>query len=348
MRNTILIVDDVEMNRDILAGILESNYKIIQAENGEQALALVEDYKEELIMILLDLMMPVLSGYDVLKSLNANEYINTIPVLIISSENSIYSERECFALGVSDFIRKPFDTNLVRSRVANVTSLYLYKQHLEDKVAEQTRIIRRWNTNIIDLLGNTVESRNLESGEHVQRVKGYTEILAKEVMKQCPEYGLTPSRVSVIVSASALHDVGKISIPDAILLKPGKLTDEEFEKMKEHSAIGGDFIAKVTDLWDEEYGRIGYEIARHHHEKYDGRGYPDHLVGDAIPISAQIVSVADVYDALINKRCYKDAYAKQEAFNMILEGQCGMFNPKIMACFKNVKEKFEAVANQAS
>ena len=346
MRNTILIVDDVEMNRDILSGILGCDYKILEAGDGEEALAVIEGHKDELIMVLLDLMMPVLSGYDVLKELNRTGIITTVPVLVISTENSVYSERECFSLGVSDFIRKPFDTDIVRRRVSNVTSLYLYKQHLEEKVEEQTRIIRRWNNNIIELLGNTVESRNLESGEHVQRVKGYTEIMANEVMKQWPEYGLTPAKVKVITNASALHDVGKISIPDAILLKPGKLTDEEFEKMKEHTTIGGEFIAGVNDLWDEEYGKVSYEIARHHHEKFDGRGYPDHLVGDDIPIAAQIVSVADVYDALVSKRCYKDAYGKDTAYQMILNGECGRFNPKLMSCLEAVKDKFEQLASQ--
>lgn len=345
MRNSILIVDDIEVNRDILAEMLEDDYNILQAENGLQALEILEKHSDEIILVLLDLVMPVMDGYEVLKVFRSRGYLDKIPVLVISAENSIYSERECFTEGATDFIRKPFDATLVRARVKNVSDLYLYKEMLEIKVDNQTEIIRRWNTNIIDLLGDVVESRNLESGQHIQRVKGYTEILANEVMKEYPEYDLDERKVSVIVSASSLHDVGKISIPDYILLKPGKLTEEEFEKMKLHTVFGGDFIANVTDMWDDEYGNVSYDIARHHHEKYDGKGYPDHLSGDDIPISAQIVSIADVYDALVSKRCYKDAYGKQKAADMIVGGECGMFNPKLMTCFKNVQRKFEELAD---
>jgi len=345
MRNSILIVDDIEINRGILAEMLEDDYSILQAENGVQALEMLEEHSEEIILVLLDLVMPVMDGYEVLKELKKRKYLDRYPVLVISAENSVYSERECFNEGATDFIRKPFDATLVRARVKNISELYLYKERLEKKVDNQTEIIRRWNTNIIDLLGNVVESRNLESGLHIQRVKGYTEILANEVMKEYSEYGLDERKVSVIVSASSLHDVGKISIPDNILLKPGKLTETEFEEMKLHTVFGGDFIADVTDMWDDEYGNVSYDIARHHHEKYDGEGYPDHLVGDDIPISAQIVSVADVYDALVSKRCYKDAYGKQKAAEMILGGECGMFNPKLMTCFVNVQHKFEELAD---
>jgi len=346
MRNSILIVDDVEMNREILVEMLGDEYEILQAENGARALEIVEENKDNIVLILLDLMMPVMDGYEVLKRLKADNYLEKIPVLVISAEGSLYSERECFNEGASDFIRKPFDGTLVRARVRNVSNLYLYKERLEKKVDDQTEIIARWNANIIDLLGDVVESRNLESGLHIQRVKGYTEILAKEVMKEYPEYGLDERKVGVIVAASSLHDVGKISIPDHILLKPGKLTDEEFEQMKMHTVLGGEFIANVTDMWDEEYGKVSYEIARHHHEKFDGRGYPDHLVGEDIPISAQIVSVADVYDALVSKRCYKDAYGKQQAADMIFNGECGMFNPKLMNCFKVVQSRFEELADR--
>ena len=208
----------------------------------------------------------------------------------------------------------------------------------------QAARLQKSNTNIIDILGTVVESRNLESGEHVMRVKGYTEILAKEMMKEYPEYGLTDKKIEVIVSASALHDIGKIAIPDNILLKPGKLTQDEYEYMKSHTTRGCEILNNIKDVWDEEYEKASYEICRHHHERYDGRGYPDKLKGDEIPISAQLVSVADVYDALVNERVYKSAYSKEQAFSMIINGECGIFSPKLLECFRNCREQFEELA----
>lgn len=347
MRNTILIVDDVSINREILGGILEEDYMVLEACDGITALTMVKENKDSLCAILLDLLMPNMSGYEVLRHLNERGYMTTIPVLIISTEDSVLSERECFNEGVTDFIRKPFDAHLVRTRVNNVVNLFLYKEHLEETVEEQTGIIRRWNTNIIDFLGNVVESRNLESGLHIQRVKGYTKILAEELMEMYPEYGLTKKTVEIIVDASSLHDVGKIAIPDAILLKPGKLTEEEFIKMKEHTTLGGEFIKGVTDMWDEEYGKASYEIARYHHEKYDGKGYPEGLKGEDIPIAAQIVSVADIYDALVSARCYKNAYDQKTAFRMIIDGDCGEINPKLVHCLKNKISEFEELAKSS-
>ena len=198
---------------------------------------------------------------------------------------------------------------------------------------------------MIDILGTVVEYRNLESGQHIERVKGYTKLLAEQLMKDYPEYGLTSDKVSVITSASALHDIGKIAIPDAILMKPGKLTQEEFEYMKSHTTKGGEILNSIKNVWDEEYGKVSYEICRHHHERYDGRGYPDGLKGEQIPLSAQIVSIADVYDALVNERVYKSAFSKEKAFQMIVTGECGVFSPKLLDCFWNARRAFERLAD---
>ena len=360
MKARILVVDDIQINRDILEEILEDKYIIIKAENGVEALKKIDKEKDDLAMILLDLMMPELDGFGVLEGLKKRDLLKRIPVVVISSESSPEKEKRCFDYGVSDFVRKPFNESLVKLRVGNILDLYSYKNNLEDKVKEQTKTLEEQyqklkvqaeqlaasNQKIIDILGNVVESRNLESGQHIQRVKYYTEILARQMMEDYPEYEITDHMIEVMAPASALHDVGKIAIPDSILLKPGRLTSDEFEVMKSHTTRGCIIINNIKDAWDEEYAKMCYEICRHHHEKYDGKGYPDGLVGDDIPIAAQIVSVADVYDALVNERVYKDAFPKDQAFNMIVGGECGQFSPKLMECFRKVRPKFEAVMTE--
>ncbi len=327
-------------------------------ENGKQALEYMENRNQEIAVVLLDLIMPEMDGFEVLKVMQEKMWIDKIPVLVISGESSIKVEQDCFDYGVSDFIHKPFDNALVRKRVENVVSLFQYQRELEEKVAEQTETLREQykllkvqaerlkqsNDNIIDILGTVVEHRNLESGEHVRRVKGYTKIMAEEIAREYPEYGLTPEKIGIIVSASALHDLGKIAIPDSILLKPGRFTKEEFECMKTHTVKGCEIVSSIEGVWDEEYAKIGYEISRYHHERYDGRGYPDGLKGEEIPISAQLVSVADVYDALVNERVYKDALPKDKAFEMIVNGECGTFSPKLMVCFRKARDRFESLA----
>lgn len=360
MKAKVLVVDDMQINRDILEEILEEQYTVLKASDGIEALKIIDEEKNSLSIILLDLMMPNLDGFGVLEELKKRELVGRIPVIAISSDSSEDSERRCFGYGVSDFIRKPFNENLVTLRVGNVAALYSYKNNLENKVLEQTRALRNQNLKlqeqttkleesyhrIIDILGTVVESRNLESGQHINRVKTYTEILARQMMLDYPEYGITDHMISVMVPASALHDVGKIAIPDSILLKPGRLTADEFEVMKSHTTRGCVILKNIEGAWDDEYAKMSYVICRHHHEKYDGKGYPDGLVGDEIPIAAQIVSVADVYDALVNERVYKDAIPKDKAFNMIVGGECGQFSPKLMECFRKVRGQFEALVKE--
>lgn len=360
MSKKVLIVDDLEINRDMLEMILGDTYDILQAGQGSEALSLVDTYHEDIVTILLDLIMPKMDGYAVLQELEKKGYIGKIPVLIISSETSSAAERRCFEYGVSDFIHKPFDAGLVKKRVDNIVELFLYKSELEIKVKKQTEMISKQyrmlqkqaerlkesNVRIIEILGTVVEGRDLESGEHIQRVKGFTKILARQVKENYPEYGLDDGMVDMISEASVLHDVGKISIPDDILLKPGRLTKEEFEVMKTHTILGSEILKSITGAWDEIYGNLSYDICRHHHERYDGKGYPDGLAGDEIPISAQIVSIADVYDALVSVRVYKDARSKDEAFRMIMEGECGTFSPKLLNCFQKSKDAFEKLADE--
>jgi len=360
MRDKVLIVEDAELNREILEEILGSDYSIIKAEDGKKALKLLGEYYNEIVVVLLDLIMPGMNGFEVMDVMKERGWTEKIPILVISGETEIETERKCFEYGVSDFIRKPFDNSLVRKRVTNIVALFQYQNELEDKVKKRTQMLRKQNEllklqaeelkksneKIIDVFGTVVEYRNTESGEHIRRVKGFTEILARELMREYPEYNLTEEQIEIITVASSLHDVGKIAIPDSILLKPGKLTNKEFEYMKSHTIRGSELLESIRDIWDVRYQKVAYEICRHHHERYDGKGYPDGLVGEAIPISAQIVSVADVYDALISERVYKGSFSKDEAFHMILSGECGIFSPKLLECLRNVKKEYEELADK--
>ncbi len=353
--NKILIVDDSEINRELLSDILSDEYEVLEAENGLSATDLINREKDEISAILLDLVMPVMDGFRFLEWMNKENLISTIPVLVISGENTVQNEKACFDAGVSDFIARPFNSILVKKRVQNVVSHFVYKNRLEDKVAEQTEVLNKAyrtlkyqaqklekrNEDIIDMLGTIVEYRSLESGEHIQRVKNYTRILAEKYAELYSECGLDQKHIDMIVSASSLHDLGKISIPDSILMKPGKLTKDEFEYMKSHTIRGCEILDSMKIEWEPESRQISYDIIRHHHEKYDGGGYPDGLKGDEIPLPAQLVSVADVYDALVNERCYKDAYSTDEAFRMIVNGECGVFSPRLMEVFRNVRDRFE-------
>lgn len=360
MHNKILIVEDAELNRELLKSILEDDYEIEEAGDGEEALKLLIDHWNHLDAVLLDIHMPNMNGFQLLDYMSENNWMQKLPVLIISGEQAVEMEKRCFERGVSDFIHKPFDATLVKQRVKNVVELFVYKNKLEEQVKEQTSQLktqneilwvqaaklRKHNDRIVEILGTVVEYRNLESGEHIQRVKSFTECLANRVMLDYPEYGLTEEKIKEIVAASALHDVGKITIPDKILLKPGRFTDDEYEYMKSHTTRGCDMLNSIKDIWTDDYRKTCYEICRYHHERYDGKGYPDRLKGEEIPIAAQIVSVADVYDALVSERVYKNAYSKDAAFHMIIHGECGVFSPKIMECFRLVRKEFEEIADK--
>lgn len=334
MKRTILIVDDVPLNRDVLADIFEEDYEVITAADGNEAISVLDEKTGKIAALLLDIYMPGKDGFEVLKHMRSNHMLTQIPVLMITTECSLDTEKQCLDLGAMDFIKKPFNAQLVFARVQNAVSLYSYKRNLEKKVHIQTARLKKINHCIVGMLGGLVESRNLESGEHVQRVSGYTKALAQKMMKLYPEYKLTEERIEIISEAAALHDVGKIAISDTILLKPGRLTDDEFATMKTHTTLGAEYISSITDVWDEEYSKVSYQIAKYHHERYDGHGYPEGLSGDDIPLAAQLVSIADVYDALIHERCYKKAFSKDEAFKMIMNGECGTFSPKLLECFK--------------
>lgn len=357
MKEKILIVDDSEFNRDLLGEILHSKYDIIEAANGVEALNIISENKEEIVAILLDLVMPEMDGFAFMDKLNKVEDLTLhVPILVISGDVNFKNEKKCLEMGVNDFIGKPFNAMLVQRRVENAVSRYIYRHKLEETVDAQLEELRRSyktvkkqakrlearNREIIEMMGTIVEFRNKESGEHVQRVGGYTKILGNSFSKMYLEYNLTPKLIEDIATASALHDLGKISISDSILNKTGKLTNEEFDIMKRHTIFGCELLENINISWGDDYKKIIWEICRYHHERHDGKGYPEGLVGDEIPISAQLVSVADVYDALTSERAYKRAYSPEKAYNMILNGECGTFSPKLIEAFKSCKEEFVA------
>lgn len=307
----ILIVDDAPLNRMLLSEILSERYDIAEAENGAQAVSILERNARDFALVLLDILMPELDGFGVLAYMNKNHWIDDLPVIMISSETTPINIRRAYELGVSDFMGRPFDTEIVRQRVNNTILLYAKQRRLAQIVTEQIYEKEKTKNLMVSILSHIVEFRNGESGLHVLHITTITELLLKQLAKKTDSCPLTAETISLISSASALHDIGKISIPDEIINKPGKLTREEFEIIKTHPLNGARALTNLPIHTDEPLVRVAYAICRWHHERYDGSGYPDGLQGDAIPISAQVVALADVYDALTSDRCYKRAYSHE-------------------------------------
>ena len=348
-KQQILIVDDEEVNRAILQSMFQDEqdqYELLEAANGKEAIEHIESSRD-LVLVMLDLVMPVVDGFGVLAYMKERDLLDTVPVILITSEAVQDSEDKAYSYGAADVIHKPFYPHIVKKRSKNIIELYQNKHNMEvrlkdqeEEIRAQEKEIRENNEFMIEALSSVVESRSAETGEHTRRIKYFTRIMLKYLMKYFPKYGLTESQIDTISRAAALHDIGKIGIPDSILLKPGKLTPEEFEIMKTHTTIGCDILEKTYKNKSSEFYRYSYEICRYHHERWDGRGYPDHLVGEEIPISAQIVAVADVYDALVSPRVYKSAYANNIAYEMIMNGECGEFSSDVMECFGLAKQDF--------
>lgn len=337
-RQKILIVDDSEMNRSILADILEEEYEILEAEDGVQGVTILQSHETEISLVLLDIVMPRMDGFGVLEVMNKRQWIESVPVIMISAENHSSFVDKAYESGVTDFISRPFDAQVVHRRVDNTILLYAKQKRLEMIVAEQMYEKEHRSSLMVDILSHIVEFRNGESGLHVLHVRTLTELLCRRLMQKTEKYGLTQADISVISTASALHDIGKISIDETILNKPGRLTDEEFAIMKTHSMVGARMLGNLPVHQEMPLVQIAYEICRWHHERYDGRGYPDGLKGDEIPISAQIVSMADVYDALTSERIYKKAFSHEKAVRMILDGECGTFNPLLLECLMDLAD----------
>ncbi|MCI8608790.1 MAG: diguanylate cyclase [Firmicutes bacterium] len=329
------------MNRAILADMLGDEYEIIEAENGVEAISMLSIMGNELSIILLDIVMPQADGFEVLKAMNQHRWIEDIPVVMISAENAPDTIERAYELGVSDFISRPFDAMIVKRRVVNTILLYAKQRKLVGLVADQIYEKERQNNLMIDILSHIMGFRNGESAQHVHHVRIFTDLLVKDLMRKKADLSLNLSNISKISTASALHDIGKMGIPEEILNKPGKLTAEEFEIMKTHSMIGAQMLRELPVYNSEPLVKTAYEICRWHHERYDGGGYPDGLKGDEIPIAAQIVALADVYDALTSDRSYKKAFSHEQAISMILNGECGIFNPVLLECLKEIDETLQ-------
>lgn len=338
----ILVVDDSAINREMLSDMLSDDYSIIEAANGEEALNILKERSYDIDLVLLDIIMPVIDGFGVLDVMKRYHWLDDTPVIMISTETSQSYIRKAYELGVTDYIRLPFDSFVIDKRVSNTLMLYRKQKKLLGALEEQVYENEKNNRMMINVLAHIVEFRNGESGMHVHHIKQLTAILLQKLTEKTDKYHLTENDLLLISTASSLHDIGKISIDDKILNKPGKLTAEEFEIMKKHSVIGAEMLHDLHNTHSYPLFDKAYEICRWHHERYDGRGYPDGLKGEEIPISAQVTALADVYDALTSDRCYKKAYSHEEAMDMILDGQCGAFNPLLFECLKESENQILA------
>mgnify|MGYP000694877722 FL=1 len=346
-RQQILIVDDSQINCEILAEILKDEYRILEAANGEECINLLKQYGTGIALLLLDINMPVMDGFEVLALMNRKHWIEDIPVIMISSEDSASYVRRAYEMGASDYISRPFDVQVVHQRVSNTIKLYAKQRRLISLVTDQIREKEKNNQMMISILSQIVEFRNSESGSHVLHINIITGMLLERLMQKTDQYHLQWSDQFLITTASALHDIGKIGIDEKILNKPGKLTKEEFEIMKTHTLIGASMLKSIEMYQNEKLLQVAYQICRWHHERYDGKGYPDGLKGEEIPISAQVVAIADVYDALVGKRVYKKAFSHEKAMEMILAGECGTFNPLLLECLQDIQGRIQEEMKRA-
>lgn len=355
-KNMILIVDDAEINRKILKVIFEEQYQILEAADGEEAMALLDTNKDQIAVMFLDLIMPNKSGLDVLDYMKAKKYIKYIPVIMITGEATAESDEKAYEYGVSDIIYKPFAPKVVMRRTKNIIELFEYRANLESQLEERTkeliesnRKIKRNNEFLIGALSSVVEFRSLESMEHIRRIKCFTRIMLEHLNQFSSNYHFSEEQMNLIVDASALHDIGKIAIPDSIMLKKDKLTKEEEKELEKHTIYGCDLLENFKQEDDDEFYRYCYEICRYHHERDDGKGYPDGLKGEEIPIWAQVVSQVDCFDSLVSGQVYKVPFAVDEAMRVIREGRYGVFSKEMLDCMEVAKsELFHAAEVELS
>ncbi|MCR5733016.1 MAG: HD domain-containing protein [Lachnospiraceae bacterium] len=361
MSEKILILHREDEVRREIKDLIADEYEVLEADSLDALRNIIDDNENTILAIMVGITYPDKMGLVQVRTLAKEKIVGRIPVILVSEEDNKEVEQQCFVLGIADFIHKPFYEIIIKARIKNVVSLNRRMKQLDNKIlaqnetlnkqikllTKQTAELDRSNESTIEMLGTVVECRNLENGNHVKRVKKYTHLLVNAYMESYPGTGLTARKVELISSASVLHDVGKIAIPDNILLKPGKLTDEEFAYMKGHTIRGEEIINSIKDSWNPEYATESARICRWHHERYDGRGYPDGLKGEEIPIGVHCVALADVYDVLLSERVYKAAYTPDEAFHMIVQGECGVFSPKLIEVFGRLKGEFEKVHSES-
>lgn len=364
MRNTIIIADANEMNVEILEEQFSEEYAVLTADTGKSALELINANYKQLACVLLDNDMEDLGGVEILGAISAQPWFANVPIVMLSSDTSLKTEKALYKAGATDFFKKPFDSSLIKRKVTKYAELYGVKEKLYEaeinlkematcleKSAKETEVnssaaqagsgseFVAMHNNMIELIGTLVEFRNPENQQHVRRMKGLVKIMAKNYLAMYPTCGLNEDKINDIVTACSIHDIGKIAVPDTILLKPGRLTNDEYELMKSHTLRGIDILNEIPGAWSKGFDAIVRQVVRSHHEKYDGGGYPDGIRGDDIPLSAQLVSICDTYDALVNDRIYKKAFPKDVAFEMIVTGDCGVFPPKIIECFRTCADK---------
>lgn len=354
MKNKILIAGPNEDIREILEELFEEQFEVMGASDGKTATDYLLKVKEDLAAVLLDFSLEP-SATDIIAQMADTAWFKEVPFIVLSDNTSLKNEKAAYNAGATDFMKIPFDSALVKKKVLRYIELFgvrneldvtksTMNQSISSESADLVKIkdeYKNMNSSMIELIGTLVEFRNSENHLHVSRMKGLVKIMGKEIMGLFPEYGLTTEKINDIVDACSIHDIGKIAISDSILLKPGRLTDEEYELMKSHPLRGVEILDSVQGVWKEEFSETARKIIRYHHEKHDGGGYPDGLRGEAIPIEALIVSIADTYDALVNDRIYKKAFPKDVAFNMIISGDCGVFAPKILEALTSCRKKWE-------
>jgi len=356
---TVLVVDDNDDNIFLLESIISSHgYNVISASGGKQAIDLVKTKRAELDLVILDVMMPVIDGLEVTRSIKANSRTRHIPVILLTAKQKDRSDvARGLDLGADDYLSKPVDSMELLARIRSSLKakklqdkLVQMNDQLEQLVEERTIEIMLTRNAAIFGFAKLAEYRDPETGGHLERIRNYTQILAKE-LKNFPQFEeeVDDEFVTTIFQSSPLHDIGKVGIPDEILLKPGSLTKEEFKIMKSHATIGGDSLASSGKLFGEDsFLSMGRDIAYHHHEKWNGQGYPDGLKGAQIPLPARIMALADVFDALVSKRVYKEAMTLEKTRDIILEGQGEHFDPDIVEAFRNIEESFAGIKDQYS
>ncbi|MEA4934576.1 MAG: response regulator, partial [Lawsonibacter sp.] len=341
LRQKILIADDSEINRSILIDMLGGEFEVIEAEDGRQAIMTIQRLRPRLALVLLDTAMPGMDGFQVLEIMKEKGWNEEIPVIMISVGNVTAHIERAYDLGAVDYIQRPFHARIIRRRVSNAIMLYAKQKRLAGMVTGQIYERERAGDLMLEILSHIIEFRNGENGQHVLHIRALTGMLLNCLVQKTDRYELTSADISMISYASALHDIGKIAIPEAILNKPGPLTEEEFEIMMNHSMKGAAILEHLPLRQQEALVQEAYEICRWHHERYDGQGYPDRLVGEDIPISAQVVALADAYDALTSPRVYKKACSHDQAVTMILNGKCGIFNPLLLECLADISGSIE-------
>ena len=360
VRDTILILEDDNASRSKLVELLQDKYKILEVSNEKDGVNVFRKHASAIAVVLVNLMIPAKDNFKVMRHLSEKGFLKRIPFIMITSEKTAEYEKTGYEYGIVSYIKKPFHSDALTQLVDNVVEVFQYKRQLEITVKTQTEKLKKQyamlklmtekqehiNEIIVDSLSNIVEFRNLESEQHIKRIREFSLCLGTSVMELYPEYELTKEKVEMIGRASALHDIGKIVVPDNIILKSSKLNEDEFEVIKSHTTRGAEIIDKLIHIDNEEFCSYAYDIARHHHEKYDGKGYPDGLKGEEISIAAQIVSLVDVYDALTSRRVYKAAYKTDKAFQMVINGQSGEFSSKLLKAFTEVREEFEAIVKK--